>query len=41
MGYKKILVALDRSELGEEVLHQAVALPKKKGPRSCFFIVFP
>lgn len=41
MGYKKILVALDRSELGGEVLHQAVALAQKEGSTIMIFYCIP
>ncbi|AIE74386.1 MULTISPECIES: universal stress protein [unclassified Synechocystis] len=41
MGYPKILVALDRSELSGEVLKQAVALAQKESSQLMLFYCIP
>jgi len=41
MGYKKILVAFDRSESAEQVLEQAVELAQKEGSTIMLFYCIP
>ncbi|MBE9203679.1 universal stress protein [Synechocystis salina LEGE 06099] len=41
MGYGRILVALDRSELAKEVLQQAIALAQKESSQLMLFYCIP